>query len=124
MTGQGGIASFLPLILLGVAAWFLIVRPQQKRAKDQAEMLTRLEPGAEIVTIGGIFGTVVELTDERVRISVADGSELEIARQAVRSVVASAEEEDDETESDEDAVELDDAADEALPAAEDSEDED
>ena len=67
MSGQGGIASFLPLIVMIVAAWFLLIRPQQQRQKKQAEMLSRLEPGAEIITIGGIFGTIVELGEERVR---------------------------------------------------------
>jgi preprotein translocase subunit YajC len=92
MSGQGGIGSFLPLIVMIAAAWFLLVRPQQKRAKQQSEMLARLEVGAEIITIGGIYGTVVELGDERVRIAVADGSELEIARQSVRTVVTPASE--------------------------------
>lgn len=92
----GGLTSLIPLILMFAAAWFLLVRPQQKRAKEQAEMQSHLEPDTEIVTIGGIFGTIVEVGEERVRIRVADGSELEIARQAVRSVVTSADAEPDE----------------------------
>lgn len=79
-------------VALIAAFWFLIIRPQQQRQKRQAEMLSRLETGAEIVTIGGIFGTIVELGEERIRIAVADGSELEIARQSVRTVVAPADE--------------------------------
>ena len=71
--------------------YFLVIRPQQKRAKQQAAMLSALEPGVEIVTIGGIFGTVVEVGDERLRLRVADGSELEIARRAVSSIVEPAE---------------------------------
>jgi len=90
--GQTGIGGLLPLFVMIVAAWFLLVRPQQQRAKQQAEMLSQLQPGSEIVTIGGIFGTVVEVGDERVRIAVVDGSELEIARQAVRTVTAPADE--------------------------------
>lgn len=92
MSGQSGIGSLLPLIAMVVAAWFLLIRPQQQRAKQQAEMLTRLSAGAEIVTIGGIFGTVVEVGEERVLISVFDGSQLEIAKQAVRTVVTPADE--------------------------------
>jgi preprotein translocase subunit YajC len=104
MTSQG-LGSFLPLIFMLAAAWFLLIRPQQKKAKQQSEMLSRLEAGAEIVTIGGIYGTIVDLGEERVRIAVADGSELEIARQAIRTVVTPAE----ETPELEDASELDEA---------------
>jgi preprotein translocase subunit YajC len=89
MTSQS-IRSFLPLIVMIAAAWFLLIRPQQQRAKQQAQMLSKLEAGAEIITIGGIYGTIVEMGDERVRIAVADGSELEIARQSVRTVVTQA----------------------------------
>jgi preprotein translocase subunit YajC len=81
------LGQFLPLVLMIAAVWLLLVRPQQKRAKDQAEMLSRLVEGAEIVTIGGIYGTIVELGEERLLIEVADGSRLEIARRAVGSVV-------------------------------------
>jgi len=92
MSGQGGIGSFLPLILMIVAAWFLLIRPQQQRQKKQALMISQLAPGAEILTIGGIFGTVVELGEDRVRIAVADGSELEIIRGSIQTIVTRAEE--------------------------------
>lgn len=84
------LSQFIFPVALIAAFWFLLIRPQQQRQKQQAEMLSHLEPGAEIVTIGGIFGTIVELGEERIRIAVVDGSELEIARQSVRSVVTSA----------------------------------
>lgn len=70
--------------------WFLVMRPQQQRAKKQAAMLEALAVGDEIVTIGGIFATIVEVGD-RLRVRVADGSELEIARQAVAQVVPQSE---------------------------------
>jgi preprotein translocase subunit YajC len=87
MSGQGGIASFLPLILMIVAAWFLLIRPQQQRQKKQAEMLSRLTPGTEVLTIGGIFGTIVEIGEDRVRLAVADGSELEMVRGSIQTIV-------------------------------------
>jgi len=76
--------------------YVLIIRPQQKRAKQQASMLSALEPGVEIVTIGGIYGTIVEVGEERLLIRVADGSEFEIARRAVGSVMPEADDSDDE----------------------------
>lgn len=78
-----------PVALLA-AFWFLIIRPQQQRAKAAAEMLSRLEEGAEVLTIGGIYGTIVDLGEDRLRIAVADGSELEIVRRAVQTVVTPA----------------------------------
>ncbi len=86
---MGGSNSSSLVFLIAAAAMFyvLIIRPQQKRAKEQASMLSALEPGVEIVTIGGIYGTIVEVREERLLMRVADGSELEIARRAVGSVV-------------------------------------
>lgn len=66
--------------------YFLLIRPQQKRAKEQRDLLSTLVPGLQIITIGGIFGTIVEVGD-RVRIRVADGSELEISKVAVSRVL-------------------------------------
>jgi len=103
MSGSGGIlTNLLPIALMLAAVWFLLIRPQQQRQKQQAQMLSQLEVGAEIVTIGGIFGTIVELGEDRVRIAVVDGSQLEIARQAIRTVV----EPKDEAVESEDGAEL------------------
>jgi len=92
---QGGTSQLFFLVAAAAMFYVLIIRPQQKRAKQQAEMLTALAPGVEIVTIGGIFGTIVEVGDERLRLRVADGSELEISRRAVGSVVPPVETTDD-----------------------------
>jgi len=92
---QGGSSQLVFLVAAAGIFYFLVIRPQQKRAKQQAAMLSAIEPGVEIVTIGGIFGTVVTVGDERLRIRVADGSELEIARRAVSSIVEPADVADD-----------------------------
>jgi len=84
---SGDSSQLLFLVAAAGIFYFLVIRPQQKRAKQQAAMLSAIEPGVEIVTIGGIFGTVVEVGEERLRIRVADGTELEIARRAVGSIV-------------------------------------
>lgn len=73
-------------LMIGVF-YFLMIRPQQQRTKRHDEMLSALKPGDEIVTIGGIYGRVVSI-GERVRIRIADGAELEVAKAAVSSVVA------------------------------------
>jgi preprotein translocase subunit YajC len=103
---------FLPVAMIA-AVWFLLIRPQQKRAKEQAAMLATLEPGAEIVTIGGIYGEILEVGEDRILIETIDGSQLEIARRAVSSITQAAEEEDDE-EDDEDDEALEAAPDDAV----------
>ncbi|NTW29054.1 MAG: preprotein translocase subunit YajC [Coriobacteriia bacterium] len=74
------------LVVIG-AFYLLLIRPQQQRAKQQTQMVSSLQPGVEIVTIGGIYGTIVAVGDTRIRVRVADGSELEIAKRAIGSVV-------------------------------------
>jgi len=79
--------QFLPIILIVAVFYLLIIRPQQKRSAKQREMLAAIKPGDEIVTIGGVFGVIVEV-GERVRVRVADGSELELAKQAIAQIVS------------------------------------
>jgi len=103
--------------------YFIVIRPQQKRAKTQREMLASLKPGSEIVTIGGIYATVVSV-GERIRVALADGTEMEVAKQAVGQVLPAdasaveAEPESDETlEGDDDESEAPADADEAVEDA-------
>lgn len=98
---------FFIAVIIGVF-YLLVIKPQQKRAKQQKEMVSSIKPGDEIVTIGGIFGTVVE-AGERLRIRVASGAEMEIAKQAVGQVVP-AKEEVDKSEGDDAEAEAADAA--------------
>ena len=92
---QGGFGNLIFFVLAGAAFWFLVIRPQQARRKEQAAMLASVVPGTEIVTIGGIFATVVSIEDDRLRIRVADGSQLEIAKRAIGQVVPSADDASD-----------------------------
>lgn len=107
MTSQagGGLTQLLPIIIIGAAFWLLIFRPQQQRAKQQRQMLSQLEVGDRIVTIGGIYATVVELGEERLLVEVIDGSRLELARRAVASVLPPDTEHDaDDADEDEDSA--------------------
>jgi len=70
------------LALMFVAFYFLIIRPQRKRQRDQQTMLTALQSGDRIVTVGGIFGQIESMTDDSLVIKVESGT-LRIARQAV-----------------------------------------
>ena len=99
---MGQYSNLLVIVLLVAVFWFVAIRPQQQRAKQQKAMLDALKPGDEIVTIGGLFATVVE-AGERVRVKVADGSELEFAPQAISRVVPRGEEQNAEPREDQGA---------------------
>lgn len=81
----------LPIALIAML-YFLLIRPQQQRAKQQQSMIGSMKAGDEIVTIGGIYATVVSVGD-RIRVAVADGSELELAKMAIGRVIPAEERE-------------------------------
>ncbi|MBW3668896.1 MAG: preprotein translocase subunit YajC [Actinobacteria bacterium] len=74
--------ALIPLLFVG-GMWLLLVRPQQQRVRRQRELVANLEVGDRVVTIGGIVGTVLALTDEEARIEVAPGTVLTLLRAAV-----------------------------------------
>lgn len=74
--------QFLPLILMFVIFWFLLIRPQQKRAKAHKQMLSELKRGDTVVTSSGIIGKILEIDDEMILLESAD-SKIRISRGAV-----------------------------------------
>jgi preprotein translocase subunit YajC len=81
------IMSFLPLIIIFVIFYFLLIRPQSKRAKEHKNMVASLGKGDEVVTNGGLLGKIVELDDNFISIEVADGIQVRVQRQAVSSLM-------------------------------------
>jgi len=82
--GQGLIVQLLPLILIFVVFYFLLIRPQQKRAKQHKEMVNSLKPGSMIVTSGGIVGKVVKLNDDIfITANISDNVDVKIKRDTV-----------------------------------------
>ena len=77
-----------PILLMVVIFYFLLWRPQKKQQKERANLLSRLKKGHKIVTIGGIYGEIVELDDEKIKVQVADKVEMTFSRSAVASVVS------------------------------------
>jgi preprotein translocase subunit YajC len=96
----GSIQQFIVPLLLVVGVYYLLfVRQPAQQRKAQQQIVDSLNPGTRIVTIGGIFATVVEVREDRVLVEVADGSQLEILTRAVASIVKGEEPElDDESE--------------------------
>ncbi len=81
------ILSFLPLILMFVVFYFLLIRPQQKRQKEIADMVKNLKKGDRIVTSGGIIGTVMAVHDDYVVLKVGDQeTKIEVLRSAIQEL--------------------------------------
>lgn len=77
------IMTFLPMILIVVVFYFLLIRPQQKRAKETKAMLQALQKGDEVVTAGGVVGKITKLSDAYANIEIADNVEVTVQRSAI-----------------------------------------
>lgn len=81
---SGGNVTFLISLGLMVAIfYFLLIRPQQRRARQQRELVNSLSVGDEVVTIGGMFGTIESMDDESVTLEVGSGTRIRFIKQAV-----------------------------------------
>ena len=86
---QNALIQFLPLILIFVVFYFLLIRPQQRKAKDQRAMLDALRRGDRVVTGGGIIGTVARVDNaEEVTVDIAEGVRVRVLRSTISSVLA------------------------------------
>ena len=86
---QGALIQFLPLVLIFVVFYFLLIRPQQRKAKDHKTMLDALRRGDRVVTGGGIIGTVARVENpEEVTVDIADCVRVRVLRSTISSVLA------------------------------------
>ena len=85
---NSGIGQFIPLILIFVIFYFFLIRPQQKRAKDHLAMVAALKRGDEIITSGGIIGTVDRvMEDDRVEVIISDNVKVQVIRSTITSLL-------------------------------------
>ncbi len=92
MSGQG-IAQFIPLILIFVIFYFFLIRPQQKRVKDHKAMVEALKRGDEVITSGGILGTVEKvMEDDRIEVTIGDNIKVQIIKSTITSLLKKKEE--------------------------------
>ncbi len=83
-----GIAQFIPLILIFVIFYFFLIRPQQKRVKDHKLMVENLKRGDEIITSGGIIGTIDKIMeDDRIEVIISDNVKVQIIRSTITSLL-------------------------------------
>jgi preprotein translocase subunit YajC len=85
--GAQGIGAFLPLILMFVVFYFLLIWPQQKKAKAHRQVLSNLQKGDNVVTSSGIYGTITGITDTVVTLEIAEKVRIKVARSSVAGVV-------------------------------------
>lgn len=81
--GAGGLISMAPLILLFVVFYFLLIRPQQKKAKEHKEMVAKLAKGDNIVIGGGIHGRITDTGDSVLTVEIAQNVRVKVNRDAV-----------------------------------------
>ncbi len=87
--GDGGFATLLPLVLIFAVFYFLLIRPQQKKAKQHREMLAAIRRGDKVITGGGILGTVTKVLNENeVAVEIAEGIKVKVQRNMIAGVLS------------------------------------
>ena len=95
--GGNALISLAPLLLIFVAMYFLMIRPQQRRARAQRELQGSIDEGDEVLTVGGMFGTVIEVYDDSMLVEVSPGTRIRFVRNAIaRKIVPDDYEAEDE----------------------------
>mgnify|MGYP001396954808 FL=1 len=83
-----GFAQFIPLILIFVIFYFFLIRPQQKRVKDHKAMVSSLKRGDEIITSGGIIGTIEKvMEDDRIEVNIGENVKVQIIKSTITSLL-------------------------------------
>jgi preprotein translocase subunit YajC len=100
------LATLILLAAMFVLLWAFLIRPQRRKQQEQQQLLASVEPGDEILTVGGIYGIVTEIDDEDdLIVEIAEGIQVRIARRAVGGVVKPEEEDVEHEEPEEDVDE-------------------
>jgi preprotein translocase subunit YajC len=86
------LAQLIVIVAMFVLLWLLFIRPQRQRAQAQQQLVSGIEVGDEILTVGGIYGTVLELRDDELVLEIAPGTRVRAARRAVAAVMPDDEE--------------------------------
>ena len=82
-SAAAGVAQLAPLILIMLVFYFLLIRPQQKRLKAHKAMVAGMKKGDKVVTAGGIIGTVIDVSDNEVKVEIAEGTRVRVKRDTI-----------------------------------------
>ncbi len=85
--GASGFSGFIPIILLFVVFYFLLIRPQQKKAKDHRKMIDSLKKDDQVVTSGGLYGRITGLDPDTVMLEIAERVRVKVARNQIAAVL-------------------------------------
>ncbi len=83
----GGIESILLILAMFAVMYFLMIRPQMKRAKEHKAMVESMQKGDEVVTAGGILGRITRVDDQYITVAIAEGVEIQAQRAAIQTVL-------------------------------------
>jgi len=86
-SGQSGLLGLLPIVLMFGLLYFLMIRPQMKRAKDQRQMIEGLQKGDEVVTSGGVVGKITKLGEAYLTVEIAPNTEISVQKAAVQTLL-------------------------------------
>ncbi len=94
-TGQGGggaqgagFGAFIPLLLMFAIFYFLLIRPQQKKAKEHRDMLSTLKKGDRVISSGGLHGVITGLTDDVVTMEIAPKVRVKVSRGSISAILS------------------------------------
>ena len=82
-----GLMGLLPIVLMFVLLYFMMIRPQMKRQKEQKQMVEALKVGDEVVSAGGILGRITKVTDSYITVEIADNTAIMVQRVAVQTLL-------------------------------------
>lgn len=82
-----GLTDFLPLIIIFILFWFMLIRPQMKRAKEQKKMLSEIQKGDEVITASGQVGKVAKISEQYVSLEIADGVITHVQKQSIQTLL-------------------------------------
>ena len=85
--GGGDLMTFLPMVAIFIVFYFLLIRPQQKRAKETRAMLEALQKGDEVVTAGGLVGRIAKLNEQYAAVEIAPNVEINVQRGAISQLL-------------------------------------
>ncbi len=85
--GDAGFIGFLPIILMFVLLYFLMIRPQMKRAKEHKLMVEALQKGDEVITAGGVLGRITKIGDAYIGVEIAPSTEISVQRASVQTLL-------------------------------------
>jgi preprotein translocase subunit YajC len=84
--GGDMLMTLAPMVLIFVVFWFLLIRPQQKKAKEHRAVVSALKRGDRVVTSGGIYGQVTHVADDHLMVEIAEGVKIKVLRDAISAV--------------------------------------